>query len=118
EFLLNLLGLPSAPSTVQAIAIAAIISLTFANVLGARVGAGVSEITTLVKVTALAAIILGAFLLGHGSLSHFTEGGVVERRELARAVASVIWNYDGWVAVSMIDGEVVAPERLLQRMII
>ena len=118
EFLLNLLGLPVIPSTVQAIAIAAIIALTGANVLGARVGAAVGEVTTLVKVTALVAIILGAFLLGHGSLSHITERGVVERGGLARAVASVFWTYDGWIAVSMIAGEVVAPERLMKRIII
>ena len=99
------------------IAIAAIIALTGANVLGARVGAAVSEVTTLVKVTALTAIIIGAFLLGHGSLSHLTEGGAVQRGGLARAVASVIWTYDGWVAVSMIAGEVVAPERLMKRII-
>jgi amino acid transporter len=118
EFLLNLLGVPVRVSTVQTVAIAAIIILTWANVLGARVGAAVSEVTTLVKVTALAAIILGVFLLGKGSLSHFTDGGVVQGAGLARAVASVIWTYDGWIAVSMIAGEVVAPERLMKRIII
>jgi amino acid transporter len=118
EFLLNLLGRPAGAATVQMIAIAAIIILTFANVLGARVGAAVSEVTTLVKVTALAAIIVGAFLLGHGSLSHITEGGAVQGGGLARAVAAVIWTYDGWIAVSMIAGEVVAPERLMKRIII
>jgi len=120
EFLLNLLGRSSGggATTVQLIAIAAIITLTFANVLGARVGAAVSEVTTLVKVTALAAIILGAFLLGHGSLSHITEGGVVHGGGIARAMAAVIWTYDGWIAVSMIAGEVVAPERLMKRIII
>jgi amino acid transporter len=117
EFLLNLLGMP-AGATVQAIAIAAIILLTCANVLGARVGAAVSEVTTLVKVTALVAIILGAFLLGNGSFSNITEGGAVQGGGLARAVAAVIWTYDGWVAVSMISGEVVAPERLMKRIII
>lgn len=118
EFLLNLLGKPVDGPAVQIIAIAAIISLTCANVLGARVGAAVSEVTTVVKVTALAAIILGAFLLGRGSISHITEGGVVQGSGLARAVASVIWTYDGWIAVSMIAGEVVAPERLMKRIII
>jgi len=118
EFLLNLLGMSSDVPSVQVIAIAAIITLTLANVRGARVGAAVSEVTTLVKVTALVAIILGAFLLGNGSLSHITEGGAVERGGLARAVASVFWTYDGWIAVSMIAGEVVAPERLMKRIII
>ena len=32
--------------------------------------------------------------------------------------ASVIWTYDGWIAVSMIAGEVVAPGRLMKRIII
>jgi len=117
EFLLNLLGLPVG-GKVQAIAIGSIIILTAANVLGARVGAAVSGVTTIVKVTALAAIILGAFLLGQGSLSNITAGGAVQGSGLARAVAAVIWTYDGWVAVSMIAGEVVAPERLMKRIII
>ncbi len=118
EFLFNLLGVPAGARAIQLIAIAAIITLTGANVLGARVGAAVSEVTTLVKVTALAAIILGAFLLGHGSLANFTAGGTVHGGGLARAVAAVIWTYDGWIAVSMIAGEVVAPERLMKRIII
>jgi basic amino acid/polyamine antiporter, APA family len=118
EFLLNLIGAPGDEISVQLTAIAAIAVLTLANVLGARVGAGVSEVTTLVKVTALAAIILSAFLLGHGDVGHITEGGVVQGSGLARAVAAVIWTYDGWIAVSMIAGEVVAPERLMKRIIV
>ncbi|MFL5558912.1 MAG: APC family permease [Gemmatimonadaceae bacterium] len=118
EFLLNLLGVPVEVFAVQVIAIVAIVILTGANVLGARVGAVVSEVTTVVKVTALAAIILGAFLLGRGNLSNITGGGMVARSGLARAVASVFWTYDGWIAVSMIAGEVVAPERLMKRIII
>ena len=74
EFLLNLLRVPSDLFTVQAIGIAALVTLTFANVLGARVGAAVSEATTVVKVAALAAIILGAFLLGQGSAANLAGG--------------------------------------------
>ena len=117
EFLLNLLGVP-VDAKVQIVAIASIVLLTGANVLGARVGAAVSGVTTVVKVTALAAIIVGVFLLGHGSLANITQGGTVQGGGLARAVAAVIWTYDGWVAVSMIAGEVVAPERLMKRIII
>ena len=118
EFLLNLFGVSGGVGTVQMVAIAAIVSLTFANVLGARVGAGVSSVTTVVKVAALVAIVFGAFLLGDGSVSHLTARGSFEPSGLARAVASVIWTYDGWIAVSMIAGEVVAPERLMKRIII
>src|SRR5207253_4488591 len=77
------------------------------------------EVTTLVKVTALAAIILGASLLGHGTLANITAGGTAHGSGggLARAVAAGIWTYDGWIAVSMIAGEVVAPERPMKRII-
>jgi basic amino acid/polyamine antiporter, APA family len=118
EFLLNLLRLPSHVFTVQAIGIAAIVTLTCANILGTRLGAAVSGATTLVKVAALAAIILGTFLLGQGSAANFTLGGPVSGGGLSRAVASVIWTYDGWIAISMIAGEVVAPERMMKRIII
>jgi basic amino acid/polyamine antiporter, APA family len=118
EFLLNLLGLPAHAMTIQAIAIAAILSLTFANVLGAQVGSSVAGVTTLVKVAALVAIIGGVFLLGHGSASHFTAHGTVQAAGVARAMAAVIFTYDGWVAVSMIAGEVIAPQFLMKRIII
>ena len=55
---------------------------------------------------------------GHGSFAHLTGGGAVEASSLARAVASVIWAYDGWVGVSMIAGEVMAPDRLLKQIIV
>ena len=118
EFLLNLLGLPAHAMTIQAIAIAAILSLTFANVLGAQVGSSVAGVTTLVKVAALVAIIGGVFLLGQGSASHFTTHGTVQAAGVARAMAAVIFTYDGWVAVSMIAGEVIAPQFLMKRIII
>jgi basic amino acid/polyamine antiporter, APA family len=118
EFLLNLTGVPAGGFTVQGIAIVAILVLTVVNLLGAQVGSGVGGVLTLIKLAALAAIVLGAFLLGHGSLSNLTTGGPVHGGGLARAVASVIWTYDGWIAVSMIAGEVVAPEKLMKRIII
>jgi basic amino acid/polyamine antiporter, APA family len=118
EFLLNLLRMPSEVLTVQAVGIAAIAALTVANVLGTRVGAAVSEATTAVKVTALAAIILGVFLLGQGRAANLAEGGSVHGGGLARAAASVMWTYDGWIAISMIAGEVITPERSMKRIIV
>ena len=117
EFFLNLLGVPAEGLKLQGIAIGAIVTLSVVNLLGTQVGTALGSVFTLIKVGALVAIIFGAFLLGHGSMSHFT-GGPVPVEGLARAVASVIWTYDGWVAVTMIAGEVVAPEKLMKRVII
>ncbi len=117
EFFLTLFKAPPTGFTAEAIAIGAIAVLTGANILGARIGAGLGTLLTIVKVSALVAIVAGVFLFGHGSLSHLS-GGPVPGEGLARAVASVIWTYDGWIAVSMIAGEVVAPERLMKRITI
>jgi basic amino acid/polyamine antiporter, APA family len=118
EFLLNLVGIGPRGFTVQGIAIAAIITLTIINVLGAQLGAAVGSVCTSIKVAALLAIITGAFLLGRGSAANFAMAGPVHGEGLARAMASVIFTYDGWIAVSMIAGEVIAPERLMKRIVI
>jgi amino acid transporter len=117
EFFLNLAGAPAEGFRLQGIAIGAIVVLTVVNLLGTQAGSALGGVFTLIKVAALAAIILGAFLLGQGSFSHFT-GGPVPGEGLARAVASVIWTYDGWIGVTMIAGEVVAPEKVMKRVII
>ncbi|SRR5258706_9771410 len=49
EFLLNLTGWPAGGFTLQGIAIAAIISLTVINLLGAQVGSMVGGVLTLIK---------------------------------------------------------------------
>jgi APA family basic amino acid/polyamine antiporter len=117
HFSLQLFDVPIQPWRLPAIGIPAIVVLVLANLFGARLGAGIQRLFTAVKVAALVAIIGGSFLLGRGSLGHVT-GGPVEARGFATAVADVIWTYDGWIAVSMIAGEVVAPEKLMKRIIV
>ncbi len=117
EFFLNLLGVQVQAAPLQAIAIAGIVILTLANLFGAQVGAAVGSVFTVIKVAALLAIIGGAFLFGQGSFANLS-GGPVPGEGLARAVASVIWTYDGWIAVSMIAGEVIAPQQLMKKITI
>jgi basic amino acid/polyamine antiporter, APA family len=95
----------------------AILVLTVVNVLGARLGSAVQTLLTVVKVAALAALVFAAFSVSGGRFAHLAPapGGP---RNLGRGVASVIWAYDGWVAVSMIAGEVMTAERLMRRIIV
>jgi len=99
------------------IAGATILIFTTVNVLGARLGSAVQMLLTVVKVVALAALVVAAFSVGGGGFAHLAPapGGP---RNLGRGAASVIWAYDGWVAVSMIAGEVRAAERLMRRIIV
>jgi APA family basic amino acid/polyamine antiporter len=117
EFFLSLMGVQVQGSTLQMIAIGGIVLLTLANLRGAQVGAALGGVFTVIKVTALLAIIGGAFMFGNGSFANLS-GGPVPGEGLARAVASVIWTYDGWIAVSMIAGEVIAPQQLMKRITI
>ena len=123
EFFLSAIGapVPSTPSFQMKMAAAGTIAvLAGVNIFGTRLGAGFQALFTILKVGALLAIIVVAFGLGHGTFSHLAPaaGVTVAGASLARAVASVIWSYDGWIAVSMVAGEVVAPDKLLKRIIV
>ena len=123
ELLLGLIGLEPktlAPWAVPAVASGAIAVLALANVRGARLGAAIQGGLTLVKVAGLVLVMGVAFLLADGSFAHLVAAPqrAVEAGAIGRAAASVIWAYDGWIAVSMIAGEVVAAERQMRRIII
>jgi APA family basic amino acid/polyamine antiporter len=120
EFLLNALGVPTNDTLVVTGAVATIAVLAVANVLGTRLGTAMQSVFTSVKVAALVVIIVAAFGFGRGTFDHLTPapGTTVDAAPLARAAASVIWTYDGWMAISLIAGEVEAPARRLTRIIL
>jgi amino acid transporter len=93
-----------------------IVALSIVNLLGARLGTAVQTFFGVVKVGALLAVIAVSFASA-GSLAHFSPS-VTGARNLGVGAASVIWAYDGWIAVSMVAGEVVAAEKLMRRIIV
>jgi APA family basic amino acid/polyamine antiporter len=116
ELLLGLLGIDHAPAwRVPAVAAVAIVSLSVVNLLGAHLGSAVQTVLALLKVGALLALVVAAFTLP-GSFGHLQGTGAA--RNLGVGAGSVLWAYDGWIAVSMIAGEVVAPEKLMRRVIV
>jgi APA family basic amino acid/polyamine antiporter len=108
------------PAVTTGATVATIAILAVVNILSTRLGTAFQGLFTIMKIGALVAIVFTAFVLGKGSFGHLAPaaGAVVAGAPLARAVASVIWTYDGWIAVSMIAGEVVAPDRMLTRIIV
>ena len=103
---------------IPTIASTAIVVFSGANLFGALFGSAIQGFFTFVKVAALVLLIGVSLTLAHGSFSHFTGGGGVKLARVGSGIADVIWAYDGWIAVSMIAGEVVAPEKLLKKIII
>lgn len=123
EFLLGTLGVAreGLPAwVVPGGAIAVVVILSAVNIAGTTAGAAVGTVLTAVKVTALAAVVAVAFGASRGSFANLAApaGAELDGAAIARAMASVIWTYDGWIAVSMIAGEVRAPERLVKHIIV
>jgi APA family basic amino acid/polyamine antiporter len=100
-----------------AIAAGTVIVLSAVNLVGARPGSALQTALTLIKVAALLVLIAFALAAPGGTFAHLRPAAEGPRN-LGLGAASVIWAYDGWIAVSMIAGEVKAPERLMRHIII
>jgi APA family basic amino acid/polyamine antiporter len=123
EFFMNAMGMqiPKSPTGMMKLAAAGTIAgLAVVNILGTKLGSSVQAVLTVMKTGALLAIILVAFTMGNGTFANLAPavGVTVAGASLARACASVIWSYDGWIGVSNIAGEVMAPDKALKRMIV
>lgn len=107
----------------QLVAVAIIIFLTGMNVLGLRIGALIQNVSTILKVAAIAVfIVLGLWagrgpahelptLLGGGeSLSLLSGFGV--------ALIAVLWSYDGFSNLNFSASEIKEPARTLPRALI
>jgi APA family basic amino acid/polyamine antiporter len=120
ELLLGLLGRDpghAGPWVIPSLATLAVLALSIVNLLGARLGSAVQTLLTVIKVGALLVLMVASFSAGGGSFSHLA-AGTGATRGLGSGAASVIWAYDGWIAVSMIAGEIIAPEKRLRNIII
>lgn len=106
------------PGFVPAVAIGTILLLSASNIAGVRFGAAVQKTFTVIKVSALLAIIAAAFALGKGDAGHYTQAaGEAGLAPLAAAAAFVMFTYNGWVYIGLVAGELDAPEKRLKRII-
>jgi APA family basic amino acid/polyamine antiporter len=123
-FLLYLqLFIPMSMPIEKAVGIAVLLGLAFVNVRGARLGAGVQNLFTVLKVAGLAALVGLALVTRRGDVANFLPiaPGQVSMG-LATAIGlsmiSTLFAYDGWQFVSFMAGEVRDPGRTLPRAII
>jgi amino acid transporter len=91
---------------------------TAVNIAGVRFGSAVQTALMFVKVGALVAIIGAAALLGSGKAQgSLAPSGGAGLPDLAAAVSSVIFTYNGWIYISLVAGEIDRPELRLKRII-
>jgi len=89
------------------------------NYVGVRPGARVNNLTAVVKVAALLALVLIGPLLGAGSLAHFEpflpELSAVPLSHFGLALSPVLFSYLGWNASVYVASEVRDPARTIPR---
>ncbi len=118
-----------APATIPSLAwqtgaaVGATILLAVVNVIGTKVGGGVQVVGTVLKVGALASMIVLPFLLGRvnpGLLTPIwpTRPGWGLFGGITAAMVSVLWAYDGWVNAAALAEEIRDPGRNIPRALI
>jgi basic amino acid/polyamine antiporter, APA family len=112
---------PAARGHERGVAIAAIWILAAANMAGLRVGVAVQNALTVLKLTALAAIVGGAFASSAGSWTHFAP--LFERRPgspplgeaLGLGLVAVFFSFGGFWEPGRVAGEVRNPRAVVPR---
>jgi basic amino acid/polyamine antiporter, APA family len=103
----------------QALGAIYIIIVAFVNYYGIHRGAVLQNISTALKVGALAALVLLGLTLGnsaHQSTTNvFSQHAVVGISPFLLALVSILWAYDGWADLSFVGGEVKNPQSALPR---
>jgi basic amino acid/polyamine antiporter, APA family len=114
---------PAAPigplRTEQALGAFYIIIVALVNYLGIHRGAVLQNISTVLKVGALAALVLLGLTLSNtasqSTTNIFAQHAAVRISSFFLALVSILWAYDGWADVSFVGGEVKDPQRSLPR---
>jgi APA family basic amino acid/polyamine antiporter len=106
---------------IKILAAVVIVLLTTINYIGVRFGGLVQNIFTIAKVSAMALLMIGAFLLPTGGqFSHLTQASATIHphflfASIAAALQGAFWAYDGWNKITYIAGEVHEPQRTIPK---
>jgi APA family basic amino acid/polyamine antiporter len=107
----------------KAVGITVLLGLAFINARGAKQGARVQNVFTMLKVAGLVGLVAVALITQRGDSSHFLpllpdrlSGGLLTA--IGLAMISTLFAYDGWQFVSLVAGEIRDPQRNIPRSIV
>ncbi|MCY7311112.1 MAG: amino acid permease [Chitinophagaceae bacterium] len=101
---------------VKSLAITIVAGLTWLNVRSVKAGSSFQLISTIVKMGVIAALVIGIFFFGNGSVENFfhaenpKQGGALLAGIIA-ALTGAFFAYDGWINITFIAGEIKQPQR-------
>jgi basic amino acid/polyamine antiporter, APA family len=120
RYAVGLVGL--SPTIVPVVAVSAILLLAGVNYLGIRPGSITVNVFTVLKLAALAAVIIGGLSVhaAHPTTPALAAPAVISSpvRGVAVALIPVLFTYGGWAHANNVAGEIVDPTRNLPRAMI
>lgn len=101
---------------IKSLAIVLVGAFAWLNVRSVRAGGAFQVISTVLKIGVIAALVIGIFFFGNGSVQHFfhaedpKQGGALLSGIIA-ALTGAFFAYDGWINISFVAGEIKEPQR-------
>ncbi len=99
-----------------------VVAVSFVHLLGTRLGAGFNNLTSLLKVAAIAAFVVAGPLFGDGSFGPWLDGGAGAEGaggglalRFGQALSPVLFTYLGWNASVFVASEIRDPQRNVPR---
>ncbi len=106
---------PLTPFAAKLVSVLVIAVICTVNMLGTRRSADLQNVTTALKVIAIAVMATALLLLGNNFTIHSSGGARVAAPSLASgfglAMISVLWAYEGWQYATFSAGETIHPQR-------
>jgi APA family basic amino acid/polyamine antiporter len=114
---------PLGPGAIKLVAVASILLLTILNSFGLRTGAVTQNVFTLLKIAAVAALVLAGLLLPGGRAANLEPLWPLESAgsligPFGVAMVAVLGAYDGWIEITYVGSEMKSPGRDMPRSIV
>jgi APA family basic amino acid/polyamine antiporter len=115
--------LPLDAGGVKLVGVGSIVLLTGLNFFGLRTGADTQNVLTLLKIAAVAALVLAGLLLPGGSAANLEplwprESALSLVGPFGVAMVAVLGAYDGWIEITYVGSEMKSPGRDMPRSIV
>lgn len=105
---------------VKMLAVLLVVLLTGLNYISVKAGSYFQVISTFLKIAVIAALVIGIFVFGDGSVQNFVQaedpkqGGALLSGIIA-AMTGAFFAYDGWINIASMAGEVKQPQKNIPR---
>jgi len=114
---------PLTPGAIKLVAAGSLLLLTLINYFGLRTGATTQNVLTVIKIAAVAALVILCFVLPGGRVENFAPVWPQESigalaAPFGVAMLGVLFAFDGWIEITYVGSEVKDPGRIIPRSII